>query len=441
MKINCDLHCHSGYAGGVGNISLVDIENTMPLKGIDIVGTGDVLQQEWLNTLRSSFVEDESGLFTTAPETSVRFVLQTEIIFTSPRGDGRKTVHHVLLFPSFESVDQCRELMNKWDVKLKIGRPFVKCKSKEDVARSLYDIHGIDPMIESIPAHVMTPDGIYGSKNPVTSIEQFYGEGVDLINSVETGLSADPTILGQIPELDNFTLLSNSDAHSAKLHRMGREFTTLDVQKIDFPGIIRAIRENNVYRTAEFNPMEGRYFLTGHRKGKKGHGDQYCIYSPSFTPGDGKCPICKKRLTIGVLERSQILKKAQGGEDREWGYRPKSSPDFVHMVPLVEIIAYTLGIATLTSKRVIGTYYDMIEHLGSECAMWFMDETDIEKRLTGNVEENLLSNILTIKRGNFNFSPMGYDGTYGRLRIGERSDIFGIKVERINEGQVTLDRW
>jgi len=439
--MNCDLHCHSGYAGGVGNISLVDIEKTMPLKGIDIVGTGDVLQKQWLNTLKSSFAEEGSGLFATAPEANVRFVLQTEIIFTSPVGEGRKMVHHVLLFPSFESVDLCRELMNKWDVKLNIGRPFIKCTGKEDLTRRLYNIHEIDPLIESIPAHVMTPDGVYGSKNPVTSMKQFYGEGIDIINSVETGLSADPTILGQIPELDDFTLISNSDAHSAQLHRMGREFTTLNVRKNDFPSIIHAIRDNHVCCTAEFNPTEGRYFLTGHRKGKKGHGDRYCMYSPSFTPGGGKCPICKKQLTIGVLERSQILKEAQGGDDRDWGYRPKNSPDFVHMVPLVEIIAYTLGIRSSTSKRVIGTYHNMIEYLGNECAMWFMNEAEIEKRLIGNVEESLLSNILMIKKGDFNFSPMGYDGTYGRLSIGERRDIFGVREEHLIGGQATLDRW
>ncbi len=441
MKINCDLHCHSGYAGGVGNISLVDIEKTMPLKGIDIVGTGDILQQQWLNTLKSSFIEKESGLFATAPDARVRFLLQTEIIFTSPVGEGRKMVHHVLLFPSFDSVDRCRRLMEKWNVKLNIGRPFVKCNGKDDIGGKLFDIHKIDPLIESIPAHVMTPDGIYGSKNPVTSMEQFYGEGMDLIYSVETGLSADPIILGQIPELDDFTLLSNSDAHSAQLHRMGREFTTLELRNVDFPGIIRAVRENHVYRTAEFNPMEGRYFLTGHRKGKKGHGDQYCIYSPGFTPHDAKCPICKKPLTVGVLARSQILKRAQGGEDRDWGYLPKDSPDFVHMVPLVEIIAHSLSIRSSTSKRVIETYLDMIEHLGTECAMWFMDEAEIEKRLTGNVEENLLRNILMIKKGDFNFSPMGYDGAYGKLTIGERSDIFGIKVEHMDGGQLTLDQW
>ena len=441
MQINCDLHCHSGYAGGVGNICLRDVESTMPLKGIDVVGTGDALQEKWLETLESQLQERGDGVFSIDSESSLRYVLQSEIIFTSPIGDGRKSVHHVLLFPSFDSVKNCRKLMKKWGVKLTIGRPFLKCRNKEDVCDKLHKLHGTDPLVESFPAHVMTPDGIFGSNNPITYMEEFYGEGMELIKAVETGLSADPLVLGQIPELDDYTLLSNSDAHSARLHRMGREFSTLEIRRIDFPEIIRAIRTNKVRHTAEFNPTEGRYFLTGHREGRKGHENQYCVYSPRYTPRDKKCPICKKKLTIGVLERSQILKMEQGGEEREWGYRPKSSPDFVHMVPLIEIIGYTLGINSPTAKKVINSYYDIVKHLDNECAMWFMKESDIIKRLEGNVEETLLRNILKIIRGEFSFAPMGYDGTYGKLRIGEKTEIFDINLVQTNKGQVTLDMW
>ena len=441
MEINCDLHCHSGFAGGVGNISLDDIDRTMPLKGIDIIGTGDALQKNWVDSLQADLREESHGIFSTGPEKSVRYVLQSEIIITSPIRQGRKSVHHVFLFPSFDSIGKCRALMESWGVKLAIGRPFLKCRDKADVCNKLRKIHGIDPLIESFPAHVMTPDGIYGSNNPIIHMREFYGEAVESISAVETGLSADPVVLSQIPELDRYTLLSNSDAHSAQLHRMGREFTTLEIRKLDFSEIIRAIRNNKVSHTAEFNPTEGRYFLTGHRKGKKGHGDRYCVYSPRHTPRDKKCPICKKNLTIGVLERSQILKMEQGGEDREWGYRPRNTPDFVHMVPLIEIIGYTLGVRTPTSKRVVSKYHDVVRHLGNECAMWFMKESDILKRLEGNVEETLLRNILKIKRGEFTFVPMGYDGTYGNLRIGEESDIFDIKEIRMDDSQVTLDMW
>ena len=107
MKISCDLHCHSGYAGGVGNISFADIEKAMPLKGIDIVSTGDCLQKEWMKTLRSGMTEVADGIFaikscehspvssqiapsesrfakryerTSISESSIRYILQTEVI-------------------------------------------------------------------------------------------------------------------------------------------------------------------------------------------------------------------------------------------------------------------------------------------------------------------------------------------------------------------------
>ena len=136
------------------------------------------------------------------------------------------------------------------------------------------------------------------------SIDEFFGESSSYIHAVETGLSADPMILGMIPELDNRTLISNSDCHSGASHRLGREFTTLDIKEKTYRGIIDAIRNGKVIRTAEFNPAEGRYFLTGHRGDKKGHEGVACSFSPSFAPADNICPICSKKLTIGVLQRS-----------------------------------------------------------------------------------------------------------------------------------------
>ncbi len=441
MKLNCDLHCHSGHAGGVGNISLADIERTMPLKGIQVVGTGDCLQKEWLHSLKENLIELEDGLFSSCEDPLVKYVLQTEIIFTSPVGKGRKSVHHVLLFPSFESAEKARTLLDDNGVKLKIGRPFIKCDGKEAVADMLYRLHELDPLIESFPAHVMTPEGIYGSRNPVTYMSDFYGEGTELINAVETGLSADPIILGQIPELDEYGLISNSDAHSSRLHRMGREFTTLEVSKKGISGIIGSIRNRRISHTAEFHPSEGKYFLTGHRQGRVRHGEQYCVYSPKYTPADNTCPICRKKLTVGVLERSQILRDEQGGNDRQWGYMPVGRPEFVHMVPLIEVIAFTRGIRTPTSKTVLKDYHNVIGFLDDECSLWFMDDKEVRKRLDGNIQSQLLDNILSIKRGDFSFSPMGFDGTYGELCIGKPGEPFNVLDERIDKAQTTLDGW
>ncbi len=427
MFLNCDLHSHSGYAGGVGQISLDDLEKTMDKKGIRVFGTGDCLHAEWRAFLKDNLIEKEDGLFS-KKNNNARFLLQTEVIFTAAIGSGRKSVHTVLLFPSFESVDKVCGLLESMDVKNTIGRPFIKCEDSRDVGDKLCKILDVDEGIEAIPAHVMTPQGVYGSNNPVNYMKDFYGCSTERISAVETGLSADPEILSLIPELDNFALVSNSDAHSAALNRLGREFTTFEVSSISYGAIIDAIRRKKVARTAEFNSTEGRFFLTGHRAGKKGHGDAYCAFSPKFTPKDGKCPICGKGLTVGVLERALQLSDIQGGT-RKLGELAPSSKDFVKMVPLVEIIAYSFGVLSVTSGKVVSVYDVITDAFGSEAEMWFAKDSNIESKLLSiGVDQGIIDNIIEIKRGNFCFSPAGFDGTYGKLKVGEKEDIFNVNI-------------
>lgn len=427
MKINADLHCHTGASGGVGDLKLEKVAETMPLKGIELLGSGDVLHPGWNASLKKMFSEVAEGIYTPNFETSLRFLLQTELIFTCAVSTGRKSVHIIFLFPSFEATDKMMPLFEDWNVKNTIGRPFVVCEDKKDVASKLHQIKKLDDLIEIIPAHVMTPQGVFGSDNPVEHLEEFFGDATELIDAIETGLSADPVILGLIPELDKLSFLSNSDAHSHQLSRLGREFTTLEIKQLTYPAVIHAIRTNNIVRTAEFNPAEGRYFLSGHRAGKVGHGDKFCVYSPKHTPKNRLCPICGKKLTIGVLERAFELNRAQGG-DRELGYLPPETRDFVHMVPLVEIIAENYGIKSATAKKVLDTYGKIVAALKSECEMWFMSPTNMEAKLEGIIEESLIHAICEVRRGNFTFQPFGFDGSYGKLLIGEKRDFLDVKV-------------
>lgn len=427
MLVNCDLHSHSGYAGGVGQISLDDLEKAMEKKGIQVFGTGDCLHTEWRSFLKDNLIEKEDGLFSKEGN-HARFLLQTEVIFTCSIGSGRKSVHTVLLFPSFEAVDKTCGLLEDMSVKNTIGRPFIKCDDKRDVGSKICRILDVDDGIEVIPAHVMTPQGVYGSNNPVNKIGDFYGCAIERISAVETGLSADPEVLSLIPELDDYALVSNSDAHSAALNRMGREFTTFDVPYISYGAIVDAIRRNKVARTAEFNPTEGRFFLTGHRVGKKGHGDAYCAFSPKFTPKDGKCPICGKELTVGVLERAFQIRDAQGGV-RELGELSSSAKEFIKMVPLVEVIAYSFGVSSVTSGKVVSVYNDVVGAFGSEADLWFEKAAVIERKLSSiGIASEIIDNIIKIKDGDFCFSPAGFDGTYGKLKVGEKEDIFNVNI-------------
>jgi PHP family Zn ribbon phosphoesterase len=421
MHINADLHSHSGYAGGVGHISLTAIDEMMALKGIDVVGTGDCLHPSWSSYLEGHLEEVASGIFSFEGRDTY-FLLQSEVILTCPVGKGRKAVHTVLLFPSFDTIQQCRTLLDRWDVKNTIGRPFIICEDPSDVSRKLFSLRDIDSHIEIIPAHVLTPDGIYGSNRPITYMDEIFGEFSPHISAIETGLSADPGLLRFIPELKDRTWISNSDAHSPHLHRMGREFTTFDVPSVTYAHIIHAIRENAVVRTAEFHPAEGRYFLTGHRAHRKGHDDSYCFFSPDFVPVDHICPICSKQLTIGVLERTLILSREQGYHET-FPQEDREKRNYINMIPLAEIIARGLGISTIIGKKVQTEYRRIVELTHSECELWFMDEETIVDTLRGYTNDQIFNAILSIKRGEFGFYPPGFDGVYGQLVLGGEVDV------------------
>ncbi|MBU7000768.1 MAG: hypothetical protein HXS51_08400 [Theionarchaea archaeon] len=445
MQVNADLHAHSGYAGGVGKISFARIDDMMSLKGINVVGTGDCLHPRWLDYLKKNLKETENGIFSFR-ERPTSFVLQTEVIITSRIDHRRKSVHTVLLFPSFNAIDiLCRKLQ-EWGVKNTIGRPFIVCENPEDVSHRLHILEDIDPDVEIIPAHVLTPDGIYGSNCPITYFSEFFGDFAESISAVETGLSADPTLLHLIPELESRTWISNSDAHSHHLHRMGREFTTFELPRLTFPHLVTAIRKNNVVRTAEFNPAEGRYFLTGHRGNRKGHNGQYCFFSPEHIPHDHVCPICSKTLTGGVFERVIALHMQQSGEnlpEREEhdvtigthdmtsimknieAYRTEKPRKFTSMIPLVEIIARGMNMHSVTAKKVLREYRTIVEKVESECELWFMNKDTFRETLKG-INPQVLDALLSVCEDHFGFYPPGFDGEYGRLVLGAPAAISDI---------------
>ncbi len=422
-RLVVDLHSHSGASGGVGQVSLETVAGTMALKGIDVFGTGDCLHRGWRERLASSLDPAEKGLFRLAnapePLSNARFALQTEIILTAPvPSGGRKLVHLVMLFPSFAAADAAHDLLAGWEVKLGIGRPILKCADAGEVAARLHRIAAVDESVELIPAHVLTPQGIYGSSNPVDSMATFFGEAVSLFHAVETGLSADPQVLALIPELDELALVSASDCHSGALNRVGREFTALEADSMSFEGIIRAIRERKVLYTAEFPPSEGRYFLTGHRAGRQGHENgAHCYFSPDREPADGRCPVCHKPLTVGVLHRALHLARAQGRPATPDSARPLQSS--FHLVPLVEIIAASIGVKGAGSKRVRAHFDAVLAVMGTETALWDRTEEGIEQELRDAVPTEVLEGILAVRREDFGFLPPGHDGSYGRLVLGE----------------------
>ncbi len=455
MRFLFDLHAHSGYAGGAGTGGdsntkrkrllkrFLEASVFSPFKGINLLGTGDCQFLPWLNFLKSNLIEIEPGLFVFDENEGERkrileihkldldlseypppsYLLQTEVIFTSPieYRSGRTKCHVLFLFPDFSSVDEFNNLLNNWGVLTqKMARPFITCDNKEQVADYIHEIMSIDSSIEVIPAHVMTPEGVYGGNNGANHLKDFFGDAAESIQTIETGLSADPLILDYIPELRNRTFISNADAHSSALNRIGREFTVIEASRRTYSSIIDAIRSNQVSFTGEFHPTEGRYFLTGHRENRKKpylhKAGEFCFFSPKYVPEGNICPICNQQLTKGVLQRVYEVGNTQG-EDRpihEVGTKRK----YLTMIPLVEVIAYSLGIKSISSRRVFQIYNDILQEVIDEVHLWQEKVLPTSK----TIPNEILSNLEQIYKGEFSFYPPGYDGIYGSLRIGETID-------------------
>ncbi len=164
----------------------------------------------------------------------------------------------------------------------------------------------------------------------------------------------------------------------------------------------RILKEKDKKRflyTIEFFPEEGKYHADGHANCKI-----------SLTPEQSKknnnlCPVCKKPLTIGVLNRVAAL------ADRPEGFKPDTI-GYKSLVPLAEIIAESYGVGK-KSKKVQKTYFELIEKAGSEFGLLLdVADADLEK-ICGpeialgikNVSEN-------------NIRPIaGYDGIYGTIKV------------------------
>ena len=152
-------------------------------------------------------------------------------------------------------------------------------------------------------------------------------------------------------------------------------------------------------RTLEFFPEEGKYHLNGHRK---------CEVSqtPDETHQAGtRCPDCGRPLTLGVLHRVEALADDEASPD------PHARRPFIRLVPLVELIAQTLGKGRST-KSVGLVYRRVCEELGGEIHVLTQASSDDIEQVGG---EALASAISRVRAGQVDITP-GFDGRYGTVR-------------------------
>jgi len=151
--------------------------------------------------------------------------------------------------------------------------------------------------------------------------------------------------------------------------------------------------------SAESFPEGGKYHLVGHRNcGVR--------LDPHATrEHGGRCPVCGRLITVGVLSRVEDL------ADRPEGLRPPGAADFTSLVPLPQIVSEIVGTGPKT-KRVSAEIERLSAALGPELAILETVPTEDIERLSPPLAE-----AVTRLRAGEVIREAGYDGEYGTVRL------------------------
>lgn len=407
MKMIADLHIHSRFSMATSKEGTPEnLDFWARKKGISLIGTGDFTHPVWREELKERLVSEGNGLYRLRdeyvkeesrkfPGEGTRFVVSGEISSIYKKNGKTRKVHNVILLPSLEAADAMAQRLEKIGNIHSDGRPILGLDS-HDLLEMMLDVcpEGI-----LIPAHIWTPHfSVLGAKSGFDSVEECFEELAPYIHALETGLSSDPAMNWRISKLDRYQLVSNSDAHSPS--KLGREANLLDID-CSYEGLYRAIQTGEgLEGTVEFFPEEGKYHFDGHRK---------CGVSLSPVEAErlgGICPVCGKKLTMGVDHRVEQL------ADRAEGFVKKDGKKYESLVPLPEVISACMGYST-ASKKVQGCFEQLIQTLGTEFDILRNVPSEDIKSCAG---ERIAEGIENVRTGNVKRIP-GYDGEYGKIEL------------------------
>ncbi|MCK4817708.1 TIGR00375 family protein [bacterium] len=387
MLISADLHIHSRFSIGCSKYMTMEMLSVeAKKKGVDLIGTGDCLNKGWLNEIRVVNRIDDGTL----ELNDTRFILSTEV-------EDNRRVHHLIFFPSLSKVGEFRECLRSKSKNLdRDGRPNLRMGG-EEIAQLAQDVGAIIG-----PCHAFTPwTALYAYHD---SLESCYGELVSYVAMVELGLSADTSYADRIAELERLTFLTNSDAHSPYPVRLAREFNRFEVQDVTYDELKKAIyREGG--RGCKLNvglpPQEGKYNESACIKCLRHYTLQESINA------NWKCPECKGRIKKGVMDRVEEL--ADYPIPRHPGHRP----EYIHIIPLAEIISKAIGHSGTSTKGVMTLWDGLIRKFGNEVAV--LIDADLTE-ITKNTDRRVVNAIKAFRENKIVISPGG-GGMYGKLEL------------------------
>ena len=417
-----DLHIHSRYSRATSKDCTPEhLDLWARKKGIHIVGTGDFTHPAWREELAEKLEPAEDGLYVLKDEYRIkdekipgemipRFVITGEISSIYKKNGKVRKVHSLILLPGLEDAERISAKLEQIGNIHSDGRPILGL----DCHDLLEIILELSPQAVYVPAHIWTPHfSLFGAFSGFDTVEECFEDLTPYIHAMETGLSSDPPMNWRVSALDRYQLISNSDAHSPA--KLGREANLFDIP-LSYDGLSRAIQTGQgLYGTIEFFPEEGKYHMDGHRK------CNLCLTPSDTLKYNGICPVCGRKITIGVSHRVEEL------SDREEGYIRENATPFESLVPLPEVIGASSG-HSASSVKVQREYQKMLSELGPELEILRNLPLEDISRVSGT---RVAEGIERLRRGQVERIP-GFDGEYGVIKL--------FSAEELNntEGQMSF---
>jgi DNA helicase II / ATP-dependent DNA helicase PcrA len=429
-KFIADFHIHSHFSLATSKKLIPEyLDLWAGIKGINVIGTGDCIHPGWLKELKEKLEPADNGLFRlkkeymscrvqtgllSAPDTGtsmsvgdknnsndIYFMLTGEISNIYKKNGKVRKVHNLCVFPDFEAVEYVQRSLKRFNIESD-GRPILGLDSKFllEIVLNSSDTSFL------VPAHIWTPwFSVLGSKSGFDSINECYDDLTRHIFAVETGLSSDPAMNWTCGFLNDFKLISNSDAHSPE--KLGREANLFETD-LSYHSIYSALSGGKGFLgTIEFFPQEGKYHYDGHRK------CGVCWDPLETLEHNALCPVCGKPVTRGVMYRVAEL------ADRDGKEKFANKRSFYSITSLPDLLAELMNKKSNSNKTVQAEYSRLIENLGSEFHILLF--ADIEKiRAAGG--ELLAEGIKRLRAGNVVVEE-GYDGEFGRIKVFNKEEL------------------
>jgi uncharacterized protein (TIGR00375 family) len=356
-------------------------------KGIDIVGIVDCASPEVIDDISQLILSGEmkplkeGGLIY---QDKVTIILGSEIE-TKEKGGGHS--HQIAYFPYFEDIKEFSKVLSL--IVTNVSLSSQNCKiSAQEAFQIINRIGGI-----LIPAHAFTPHkSVYG--NCIRRLtEMFSGSTLKKIPAIELGLSADTKIADHLKELDNYTFLTNSDAHS--LPKIGREYNIVELEKANFKEMLLSLQRKEGRRIIAnygLDPKLGRYHRTF---------CEICDDTATGNPPVYKCEKCgSDKIVKGVFDRIVEI------GDCQQSISPAHRPPYYHQVPL----EFVPSIGKKTLNKLFG-------YFGTE--MNILHQASYQE-ISQVVGFEIAKNIILARKGLLELNPGG-GGKYGKVKKKEKN--------------------